>query len=303
VSASDFATIVGNTQSALREVGRNLHGKRGKRKRSSAQDAEISCELFLVGLEPGCAQAVMEFNEQAPQTMIVDVGQESVIAFIQGIRQLAKSGSAKSLPRGFSQGVLKPLNEMGTVLQHGIDKITFSSRNGAAGLEASLSKETRGLVRSLVSVSQEVGLISKTGRLEVLDAHNKLAATLYEPDGTKWTCVFNSEELAETANRNWRKTVTVAGKATVEDGKNNLEIDSIQTTDEEYMATYEGQLFPFWESLSLEELARRQQVLPVTDLDELSSLWPEGDDPDKFLDFVLSERSKRRSASDGGGSE
>jgi hypothetical protein len=245
----------------------------------------------------------MEFNEQAPQTMIVDVGQESVIAFIQGIRQLAKSGSAKSLPRGFSQGVLKPLNEMGTVLQHGIDKITFSSRNGAAGLEASLSKETRGLVRSLVSVSQEVGLISKTGRLEVLDAHNKLAATLYEPDGTKWTCVFNSEELAETANRNWRKTVTVAGKATVEDGKNNLEIDSIQTTDEEYMATYEGQLFPFWESLSLEELARRQQVLPVTDLDELSSLWPEGDDPDKFLDFVLSERSKRRSASDGGGSE
>ena len=36
---------------------------------------------------------------------------------------------------------------------------------------------------------------------------------------------------------------------------------------------------PFWSCPSLEELAEQQEVSPVEDLDEISALWPEDDDP------------------------
>lgn len=62
--------------------------------------------------------------------------------------------------------------------------------------------------------------------------------------------------------------------------------------------TEEG--FPFWSSLSLEDLAEQQKVLPVEDLDEISALWPVDDDPDKLLDHILSDRSARRRISRGG---
>ncbi|MDI6752926.1 MAG: hypothetical protein QME78_00865 [Thermodesulfobacteriota bacterium] len=67
---------------------------------------------------------------------------------------------------------------------------------------------------------------------------------------------------------------------------------------EETAVTAEG--FPFWSSLSLEELAEQQKVLPVEDLDEISALWPVDDDPDKLMDHILSERSARRRISGGG---
>ena len=47
-------------------------------------------------------------------------------------------------------------------------------------------------------------------------------------------------------------------------------------------------------SPSLEELATRQGIAPVTNLDELSGLWPADDDPDRFMSFVISERQARR---------
>ena len=51
---------------------------------------------------------------------------------------------------------------------------------------------------------------------------------------------------------------------------------------------------PFWESPSLEELAAQQGVAPVEDLQEVATLWPVNDDPDKLLRFILQERRARR---------
>ncbi len=50
----------------------------------------------------------------------------------------------------------------------------------------------------------------------------------------------------------------------------------------------------FWQSLSLEELAEEQGVGTVSDIESIAALWPEGDDPDAFLNFVLHERCERR---------
>ena len=57
---------------------------------------------------------------------------------------------------------------------------------------------------------------------------------------------------------------------------------------------------PLWKSPSLELLAQRQGVAPVFDLDEISALWPEDDDPDELLEHILTERSARRRIVDSG---
>ena len=75
-------------------------------------------------------------------------------------------------------------------------------------------------------------------------------------------------------------------------GERTLSVESILPLDgeiEETAAAAEG--FPFWSSLSLEELAEQQKVSPVEDVDEISALWPVDDDPDKLMDHILSDRS------------
>lgn len=51
---------------------------------------------------------------------------------------------------------------------------------------------------------------------------------------------------------------------------------------------------PFWQSISLEELAEQQGVSAVDDLDEIAALWPADDDPDKLLQHLLAERTEWR---------
>ena len=99
-----------------------------------------------------------------------------------------------------------------------------------------------------------------------------------------------------------KQHINSKGKTVIEPGgEQTLSVESILPLDgeiEETAAAAEG--FPFWSSLSLEELAEQQKVSPVEDLDEISALWPVDDDPDKLIDHILAERSARRRISDGG---
>ena len=52
-------------------------------------------------------------------------------------------------------------------------------------------------------------------------------------------------------------------------------------------------VIPFWQSLSLEELAEQQGVSAADDLDEIAALWPADDDPDDLLHHLLGERFER----------
>ncbi len=45
---------------------------------------------------------------------------------------------------------------------------------------------------------------------------------------------------------------------------------------------------------TIERMRRDQGVIPLKSLDEFSALWPEGDDPDALLEFILEERRERR---------
>ena len=45
---------------------------------------------------------------------------------------------------------------------------------------------------------------------------------------------------------------------------------------------------------ALDDLIQQQGVAPVSNLDELSDLWPGDDDPDHLMRYILEERAERR---------
>ncbi len=139
-----------------------------------------------------------------------------------------------------------------------------------------------------------------TGRLEELNGHGGLTGCLWEPDGTKWTCRFKQEHL-EQLSEAWMRRVEIVGTANVAAERERvLDVESLVLLEDGPSASGEAEAAPFWDSLSLEELAEQQNVKPVSDLDEISKLWPMDDDPDEMLRYIMSERQERRRAAQEG---
>jgi hypothetical protein len=141
----------------------------------------------------------------------------------------------------------------------------------------------------------EAERISKVGRLDVLNGHHALGGHLWEADGTKWICRFGVSHRHILA-RAWLKTVRVTGRVVTENRTSVLRVESLVIEDENLPEQEGDDEMPFWKPLSLAELAERQGIQPVDDLDSISALWPMDDDPEDLLAHVLMERDQRRRA-------
>jgi len=124
--------------------------------------------------------------------------------------------------------------------------------------------------------------ISRTGRLDMLDAHDGLKGRLWDSDGTVWTCRFD-DGLAPMLPGAWRRTVTVSGR------RRGRQIDVRRLQLEPEAAS-------FWDEPSLARLAEVQNVRPLDRLEDLHEAWeadPLIEDP---LAVVLEDRNSRRNA-------
>jgi len=302
LSGTDFAEIVKRTQQALKRVGRVLYGEESQRQGRDKADIEQLCELFLVAWRPGSAVAQLELGEPPAQMhMFGYIGEQSVNAFVTGMpRMLEVDVTSAKLPHGFDRGVLLTCDALAKVLDHGIDAITFDSQNGRAGAAFTLDSPLRTRVRELLGQPVDVSGTARTGRLEELNGHGALTGRLWEADGTKWLCHFKQDHIEQLPEA-WMRTARVVGRAIVEEGKERiLEVESLVVLEDEMTAPTTREAAPFWKSLSLDELAEQQGVSPVSNLDEISALWPVDDDPDDLLRHILHERGARRTLADGG---
>ena len=298
LAASDLAEIVMRTQQAVKRIGQVLHGEQSRGQGRKRREIEELCELFVVGWEPGSAVAELELA-QPPQQLIpfAHIGQESLKAFVVGMQSVGLTAQPCAQPPvGFDMGVLQTCEALGKVLEHGIDAVAFRSQNGQVSAEAVYNATGRDCVRRLMGQPTELGLATKTGRLEILSGHGRLSGRLWEPDRTKWLCYFKQEHL-ELLPEAWMHTVALTGRAVTEEGREpSLEVESMLIMGdaaEAEGATEAG----FWRSMPLDELAEQQGVSAVDDLDEIADLWPADDDPDALMHYVLAERSERRSLS------
>lgn len=302
LSAADLAEIIKRGQQALKRIGRVLYGEESQRQGRDKANIEELCELFLVAWKPGSAVAQLELGTPPAQMhMFGYIGEESVKALVGGMPTIQNACvTAANLPRGFDRGVLQTCDALAKVLDHGIDTITFDSQNGRALGQFTLDVALRNRVRELLGQPVDVSAVTKTGRLEELNGHGALTGRLWEADGTKWLCHFKQEHIEQLPEA-WMRTARVVGKAIVEERKEKiLEVESLVVLEEEIPPLTAREAAPFWKSLSLDDLAEQQGVAAVSDLDEISALWPVDDDPDELMQHVLHEREARRSLTDGG---
>lgn len=302
LSAADLAEIIRRTQQALKRVGRVLYGEESQRQGRDKADIEQLCELFLVGWQGGSARAQLELGTPPAQMSLFGyIGEESVKALVAGMPAMQDASvTAGNLPHGFDRGVLESCDGLAKVLDHGIDSIAFESQNGHTLGGFTLDISLRQRVQELLGQPVDVSSARKTGRLEELNGHGALTGRLWEADGTKWLCHFKQEHI-EKLPEAWMRTVRIVGKAIVEEGKERiLEVESLMVLEEEIPPAGAPESAPFWTSLSLDELAEQQGAEVVSDLDEISDLWPVDDDPDELLEHILHERQARRTLTDGG---
>jgi len=296
LAISDLAEIGIRTQQALKRIGRVLYGNDSLRQGRDRADIEELCELFLVAWKPGSAIAELELGAPPAQlSMFGYIGEESVKSLVEGMAVIRDSDidNAK-LPAGFDRGVLQSCHALAKVLDHGIDAIDFTAKNGKVGAQCILDHSFRNRVEQLLSQPVDVSETARTGRLEELNGHGSLTGRLWEPDATKWVCHFQREHLDRLPEA-WMRTVRVVGQAIVEEGKERiLHVSSLVILDPELDEATSPPEATFWQSQSLEELAALQGVQPADDLDEISALWPQDDDADELIGHIASERTKRR---------
>lgn len=305
LSANDLATIISRSQQALKRIAQVLYGESSIGKGRKKKDIEELCELFLVGWKPGSALAEVELAEPPAQMgLIGHIGEESLKAFFNGMARIRAQTPdiTQTLPPGFDVGVIQTCDILGKVLEHGIDTLSFQPTRLTDVVPVTFDRPLREKMRNFLGKRIDQQQVEKVGRLEVLDGHNGLQGRLWEPDGTKWLCIFKPEHQEILAEA-WLHTVHVVGEAVVEIGKERtLHVASVLLLEEEIGETsYTGEAEkpPFWTSLSLEQLAEIQGVEPVTDLHSISALWPANDDPDRMLAHILDERSSRRRMAQG----
>lgn len=300
LSANDLATIIFRSQQALQRIGQVLYGDSSVGKGRKKKEIEELCELFLVGWKPGSAVAEVELAEpQAQMSLFGNIGEESIKAFLNGMERIRaqEPDTTQPMPSGFDAGVLQTCDSLGRVLEHGIDRVRFEPIRVTGVIGVAFDCRLREKVRILLGKPIDQRQVEKVGRLEVLDGHRGLQGRLWEPDGTKWLCIFKPEHL-EILPEAWLRTVRLVGEAVIESNKERtLHVASIFPLEEDIRETSvaeEAEKLPFWTSLSLEELAEVQGVEPAADLDSIAVLWPEEHDPDQMLDYILDERSSRR---------
>jgi hypothetical protein len=305
LSANDLATIILRTQQALKRIGQVLYGESSIGKGRKTKEIEELCELFVVGWKPGSAVAEVELAQPPAQMSLFSyIGEESLKAFFNGMEHIHMQSlnTSQQMPAGFDAGVLQTCDFLGRVLEHGIDTVRFEPIRVQGVSPVTFDRPLREKVRSLLSKPLDQRQVEKVGRLEVLDGHRGLQGRLWEPDGTKWLCIFKPEHL-EVLPDAWLRTVRVIGEAVIEPNKERtLHVASVLPLKEdigEASAAEEAERPTFWTTLSLEELAELQGAEPVADLDSLGALWPADDDPDRLLAYILDDRSSRRRIAQG----
>ena len=247
-------------------------------------------ELSLVVLTHGSDGAVLGFdrNQTSPSLPGMDLGLEAIGKAVQGLVSVQADEKVEELPAGYDDGVLDAWCEAEKLFDQGIDRIEFAVAGQAEPVRATL---TRAGVSRLSRRLQEpvVHVRSLEGRLLMGDFKESGTRCRVHPAvGEPVECLFDESQAGEILD-SLLGFVRVTGEAT-EDSRTgkirSLVIQSVERLDgPEHVALRVRGGKSFWDSLSLEQLARSQDVGPTKNVEALFHTWP-GDEDDGFEEAV-----------------
>lgn len=296
LAVRDLTEIAARLELVLKRIGQVLHqgasGGRGRR----TSEIERSCSLDFVSWERGSAIAGFEPSSLPEQLALFgDLNERSMAALVDGLTVLEGDGHEAGLPPGFDAGVLESVESLGGALEHGIERLEFALETEVGIRRSTYNARVRERVGAMRTLPPDPERCSVNGRLETLSGHDALGGQLWQADGTRWVCTFKPEHIESLASA-WMSIVTLYGKGRFDEKASHgrIEVDRLVVEDAHPGAAAEEE-WPFWTSMSLDEIAAQQGVSPIAALDDLTADWPEDAYPDEDpLAEVLHDRSTRR---------
>lgn len=220
IALHDLVLFCGQLQAAVDRVARVLLGEtesmRPGRKRS---EIKSGCGLEIVRIDPGSLSVLCDLPFQDQYSfpfMTDDLGEKALAAFVEGISLLEDSQAP--LPKGYDKGVLIALRESGKLLDHGIERISFSWRTRGRAYNSSYTPEVHA---ALVARIQEPVQNRRTieGRLLMGDfKETALRCRVHPPVGKPISCTFD-EPLKEAVLSLLTHYVRLVGDASEADGE------------------------------------------------------------------------------------
>ena len=297
ISVSHLLGFLSSLSKALQRVGRVLQGEsQSLRQGRPPRGVEKEVELNLVSLKEGSQAAVLGFERRVAQVSLpaslpeIDFGQEILRCALEGLEAVQSSDTADGvLPAGYDPGVLEAWCNGGTVFKQGIDTISFTLNSRRKTTRTSFTSDGCMRIRARISGPQ-VNVRTVEGRLLMADFKEHGTRCRVHPSvGEPILCFFNEAQKDQVFDSILRY-VRIVGEA--KEDPTSRKIASIRISDIESLPDRQdegitplprGTVIPqsFWESPTLRQLARSQNVRPIVDVNALFGTWP-GEKDDGF---------------------
>ncbi len=278
-----------NLNKALQRTGRVLAGEaESVRRGPQPRNIKEVLALDLVLLTHGSPAAVLGFERRGQAALPgMDFGLEILEKAIDGLRHIQEPGD--SLPAGCDAGVLMAWRDAGTLFSQGIGKIEFTLNHRETPLAAAFTPEGFTRIQERIKGPQS-NIRTIEGRLLMADFKEHGTRCRVHPSaGEPVLCLFDEEQKDEVLE-DILHYVRIVGEA--KEDPVTGKISSIKIHDIERLEDREDEatdLLPqgtplshdFWESPSLDELARAQNVQPMAAVRALFGTWP-GEEDDGF---------------------
>jgi len=289
----------------LRQTGHVLMGDdRSSRRGKPPKHIRESVDLDLVSLTHGSPSVVLGFEYKQPGAgnASTDFGLEVLEKAMCALNAIQEPGMP---PSGYcDEGVMRAWVDMGKLFDRGVERIALTLNHREAPAGATFTMEGRAQIQKRINelaAEPLVDTLSIEGRLLMADfKENETRCRVHPSVGDPVSCRF-AEEQKEKVFKNLLHFVRVVGKATrnpVSKKMTDVEIHDVHRLDgKEDDARQLSDSNDFWESPTLEELARRQGIKPMTDVRKLYGTWP-GDPDDGFEEAINAlRRFDRKEAS------
>lgn len=290
----------------IRFEGKAESVRRGQLPKKVKQNLEFD----LVQLTHGSPAAVLGFERRQTSMHLpgMDFGLEVLKKAIGGLATVQEIALEEPLPEGCDNGVLKAWRDAGTLFHRRIAKIEFTLRRQATPMSTVFTPKGFNRIRKRIQGPQ-TNMRTIEGQLLMADFKErktrKTCCRVHPSVGDPVLCLFEESQKEEVLS-DLLHYVRVIGE-TEEDpasGKiKSIQIHDIErleeSEDESVDLSPQGALFSqnFWESPSLEELAKAQGVKPIRDASEIIGTWP-GEVDDGFEEWIDELRHPERKGSD-----
>lgn len=293
---------------ALQRTGWVLQGKaESVRRGQPPKKVKQNLEFDLVQLTHGSPAAILGFERRQTSMHLpsMDFVLEVLKKVIDGLATVQKIALEYPLPEGCDNGVLKAWRDAGMLFRRGIAKIEFTLRRQATPISTVFTPKGFNRIRKRIQVPQ-TNMRTIEGRLLMADfKEHKTCCRVHPSVGDPVLCLFDEDQKEEVLI-DILHYVRVVGET--EEDPVSGKIKSIQIHDIERLEESEDEsvdlppqeaLFSqdFWESPSLEELAKAQGVKPMKDASEIIGTWP-GEVDDGFEEWIDELRHPGRKGSD-----